>query len=63
MDDLWSVERFCRWFYELPDDAKPSKSQANTVSQMCRDGVLPAVKVGIKWRIDTSQILEEVRHG
>jgi len=59
MDDLWDVKRFCRWKYGL--DGEPSKSQKNTVSQMCRDGTLPAVKVGAKWRIDTSQILKEVR--
>ncbi|MBQ6491090.1 MAG: helix-turn-helix domain-containing protein [Atopobiaceae bacterium] len=30
----------------------------NTVERMCRDGVLPAVRVGRQWRIDTRKIME-----
>jgi len=63
MDDLWSVKRFCRWRYELADGVEPTKSQENIVTKMCRDGTLPAVKVGAQWRIDTSRILEDAKHG
>ena len=63
MDDLWTVKRFCRWRYELPESEEPTKAQVNTVSKMCRDGTLPAWKVYGQWRIDTSQILKEVQHG
>lgn len=58
MDQLWTVERFCRWRYELPDGAEPTKSQIGTVEKMCRAGTLPAMKVGRQWRIDTRKILE-----
>lgn len=63
MDDLWTIKRFCRWRYDLPDDAEPTKAQENTVSQMCRDGTLPAKKVFGQWRVDTSEILRRVKHG
>lgn len=60
MDYLWTIKRFCRWRYELPDGAEPTKGQINTVSKMCREGVLPAVRVGNQWRIDTKRIMEGV---
>ena len=58
MDYLWTIKRFCRWRYELPDGEEPTKGQINTVSKMCREGVLPAVRVGNQWRIDTKRIME-----
>ena len=58
MDHLWSIKRFCRWRYELADDAVPTRGQVNTVERMCRDGVLPAVRVGRQWRIATRTSME-----
>lgn len=63
MEHLWSIRRFARWRYELPDFVEPTKSQMNAVTKMCRDGVLPALKVGRQWRIDTRKILEGVKNG
>ena len=63
MDDLWTIRRFCRWKYGLAEGEEPKKSQVNTVSQMCRDGKLPAAKVCGEWRIDTTEIMKEVKHG
>ena len=59
MEDLWTVKRFAKWKYETDE---PTKSQINTVIRMCRDGVLPAAKVGKQWRIDTAEILKGVRN-
>lgn len=61
MDALWTIRRFARWLYELPDGAEPTKGQLNTVTKMCREGLVPAVKVGRQWRIDTGKILEGAR--
>lgn len=61
MDALWTIKRFARWRYELPDGAEPTKDQINTVTKMCREGAVPAVKVGTQWRIDTRKILEGAR--
>lgn len=60
MDDLWTIKRFCRWKYETEE---PTKAQLNSISAMCREGKLPAVKLLGEWRIDTSKILEGVRNG
>lgn len=57
MDDLWSVKRFCRWCYECDE---PTAGQVVSVQRMCRDGTLPAVKVGRAWRIDTTEIMKGV---
>lgn len=62
MDDLWSVRRFCRWFYELPEGVEPSKSQVNMIGRKCANGTLPAVKIGKKWFVDTAEIIKEVRN-
>ena len=62
MDDLWTVRRYCVWKYNLPDGTEPKKSQVNTVSKLCRDGKLPAVKLCGEWRIDTSEILRGLKH-
>lgn len=61
MDDLWTIKRFCRWKYDLPDGVEPSVSQTNSVARSCRLGDLPAFKLCGEWRIDTAQILKEVR--
>lgn len=55
MDCLWTVRRFAKWKYETYE---PTKAQVNAVSRQCRDGVLPAAKVGREWRIDVARILE-----
>lgn len=62
MENLWSIRRFCKWRYELPDGAEPTKGQLNSVTRMCREGTLPAVKVGKQWRIDTGKIIEGVKN-
>ena len=59
MDDLWTVKRFCRWKYETEE---PTKAQVNVVARMCKDGTLPAVKVGREWRIDTAEIMRGARN-
>lgn len=56
MDDLWTVRRFARWYFELPDDAEPTKSQINSINARCREGKLPAFKLCGSWRIDVSEI-------
>lgn len=50
------MKRFCRWYYELEGGEEPTKSQVNAVSKMCRDGTLPAFKVGRKWFIDMEKL-------
>lgn len=60
MDDLWTVKRFAKWKYETDE---PTKAQINTVIRMCRNGVIPAGKVGKEWRIDTAEIVRGVRDG
>ena len=60
VDDLWTVKRFAKWKYETDE---PTKAQINTVIRMCRNGVIPAGKVGKEWRIDTAEIMRGVRDG
>ena len=62
MDDLWTVRRFAKWFFELPDDAEPTKSHINSINARSREGKLPAIKVCNMWRIDVSEIMKEARH-
>ena len=62
MNDLWTVRRFAQWFFDLPDDVKPTKAQINSINARCREGKLPAVKIGGSWRVDTSEILRMVKH-
>ena len=56
MHDLWTVNEFAQWKHKT---RSPSKAQENAVRQMCRDGTLPAKKVGMAWRINTRKILED----
>lgn len=60
MDHLWTIRRFARWKYETDE---PTVAQENTVRHMCQRGVLPAVKVGREWRVDTAEILKGVGYG
>lgn len=53
MDDLWSVTRFVAWLQE-----NGHKASRDHVTQMCRDGTLPAVQLGRFWFIDTKEILK-----
>jgi excisionase family DNA binding protein len=43
--------------------AEMLKSHTNTVYKMCRQGVLPAVKIGKEWRIDSDKFLKFMEHG
>lgn len=61
MDDLWTVRRFARWYFELPDEAEPSKSKINSINARCREGKLPAFKLCGSWRIDVSEIMKGVK--
>ncbi len=51
-----SLDAYCRLVYGLPDGAKPSKSQRNTVSEMCRKGTLDAFKSGRRWLIRLKEV-------
>ena len=55
MDSLWTVKRFAKWKYETDE---PTKAQVNVVSRQCKNGILPARKVGNEWRIDVGKVLE-----
>ena len=61
MDDLWTVRRFAKWFYEL-GETEPSKSQINSINARCREGKLPAFKLCGSWRIDISEIRKGLKH-
>lgn len=58
MDYLWDLDRFGLWYY----GREPTKSQRKELTRKCRDGVVPAVKVGTQWFVDTMEILEGVEH-
>lgn len=45
-----NVDGYCDVRYGLRG-REPTKAQRNTVSQMCRDGVLDAFKSGRRWFI------------
>lgn len=61
IDSLWTAKRFAKWYFELPDDAEPTKSHINSINTRCREGKLPAIKICGGWRIDTSEILKGVK--
>ena len=58
-DDLWTVRRFSKWKFETEE---PTKAQINVVTRMCRNGTLPAMKIGKEWRIDTAEIMRGARN-
>ena len=58
MASLWTVRKFAQWKYET---CEPTKAQLNVVARQCFDGILPAVKVGKEWRIDTFELLKELK--
>lgn len=47
-----NLKRLCRIKYDLADDEEPTKAQVNTVTKMCRDGTLDAIKVGRQWLVN-----------
>lgn len=51
-----SLDAYCRIVYGLPDGQKPTKSQRNTVSEMCRKGTLDAFKSGRRWLIRLKEV-------
>lgn len=51
-----SLDAYCRLVYGLPDGQKPTKSQRNTVSEMCRRGTLDAFKSGRRWLIRLKEV-------
>jgi len=55
-DMVMNLDQYCRVRYGLEKDEKPTKSQRNTVSRMCRDGTLDAVKSGRKWIINERRL-------
>ncbi len=63
MDDLWSVERFCRWKYGIPEGEPVTRGKRQFVARACKEGRLPAVRVLGEWRIDVGRILKGARHG
>ena len=48
-----TIDEFCSTVYGPGWDSEPEKkkSKRDTVSRMCRDGVLDAFKVGRRWLI------------
>lgn len=56
MGDYVSVREFCRIKYsDKLKDGRPTRSQENTVRQMCLDGKFArAFKIGRSWVIDLS---------
>lgn len=53
---VMNLDEYCRLRYGLRDDEKPTKSQRNTVSEMCRHGVLDAFKSGRRWLIRLKEV-------
>ena len=50
---IMTIDQYCRVRYGLEKGEKPTKSQRNTVSCMCREGrVLGAFKSGRRWLIN-----------
>ena len=56
MGYLWTVRKFAAWKYGTDE---PTRANVKTVNDMCREGKLPARKVGKEWRINVRMILEE----
>jgi len=48
---ILNVEQMARAMYGVPDSERPTKSQRNRVSELCRDGKLNATKAGRRWVI------------
>ena len=49
-----SVKAFSRVYFQdrLKGEDEPTKSMQDTITRMCRDGILPARKLGRKWFIE-----------
>lgn len=55
MDGFWHIGRWCEWRW---GKGYP-KWRRDEVSRKCREGTMPAVKVGRDWFIDTKAIREK----
>ena len=53
---VMNLDAYCRLRYGLQANEKPTKSQRNTVSEMCRRGVLDAFKSGRCWFIKIKEV-------
>ena len=65
---LLSIREFCFIYFQdelrKTTDGEPTKSMRNTISRLCRDGIVDAVKYGRRWfiKVDgTCPRLEEER--
>lgn len=56
MQELMTVKKFCRTYYEIGDSEEPTKTQQNAVARMCRDGSIPAQKLGKKWFVKVGEL-------
>ena len=50
------LDEYCRIYYGLKDGERPTKSQRNSVSRMCREKRLDAVKSGSRWFIKEKEL-------
>ena len=50
-------------YLTIQEVAEILKVHTNTVYKMCRQGVLPAVKIGKEWRIDKDKLAEFMEEG
>ncbi len=48
-------------YLNVKEAAQSLKVHMNTVYKMCRQGVLPAVKMGKKWRIDRQEFIKRMK--
>ena len=53
---VMNLDTYCRLIYGLQPGEKPTKSQRNTVSEMCRRGTLDAFKSGRRWLIRVKEV-------
>ena len=50
-------------FLTVAEVARILKMHTNTIYRMCRKGIMPAVKIGKEWRIDSSKLTEFMHTG
>ncbi len=58
--EFLDVKRFCAIYYGLGDDDEPTKAQRNSVARMCRNGTIPALRIGKRWFVVMDEILKGV---
>ena len=49
--EIMNTESMARVLYGVADGEAPTESQLNSVTEMCRQGKLDAVKAGRRWLI------------